>query len=79
VTLTVVGFGATGATRIWDGGGANPFWLNPTNWLGNIQPAVFSSEDAVSEQRAASVSLAISNSPNAPARCWWHISRIARR
>jgi fibronectin-binding autotransporter adhesin len=28
----------TGITRVWDGGGTNGFWSNPTNWLGDILP-----------------------------------------
>ena len=38
VTLTVVGFNASATTRIWDGGGANGFWLNATNWSNNVAP-----------------------------------------
>lgn len=37
VTLTRALVG-TGVTRIWDGGGANRFWSNPTNWAGDVAP-----------------------------------------
>jgi hypothetical protein len=29
---------ALAATRTWDGGGANPFWMNATNWDNDIAP-----------------------------------------
>ncbi len=29
---------ARAATRVWDGGGANGFWSNPTNWAGDVAP-----------------------------------------
>jgi autotransporter-associated beta strand protein len=31
-------FVPTGATRTWDGGGANGLWSNRTNWIGDIAP-----------------------------------------
>lgn len=30
---------AQAATVTWDGGGATPFWNNPTNWVGDAAPA----------------------------------------
>src|SRR6185503_13669133 len=29
---------ATIRTSTWDGGGANSFWSNPTNWMGDVAP-----------------------------------------
>ena len=29
---------ARAATRTWDGGGANDFWMNATNWVGDVAP-----------------------------------------
>ncbi len=40
VTLTVVGFTASGVTRMWDGEGANSLWSNPTNWAGDVVPGL---------------------------------------
>ena len=36
VTLTTVGFTASAATVIWDGGGTNGLWQNATNWSNNV-------------------------------------------
>jgi autotransporter-associated beta strand protein len=38
VVLTVVTQQATGVTRVWTGAGSNGFWMNPTNWSGNVRP-----------------------------------------
>jgi fibronectin-binding autotransporter adhesin len=41
VTLTVVGFTASGNTRTWDGGSASSsLWNDALNWSGNVSPAV---------------------------------------
>lgn len=38
VVLTAVAFAATGVTSTWDGGGADNFWSNATNWAGDTLP-----------------------------------------
>jgi autotransporter-associated beta strand protein len=37
--LAFSGLNVAAATKIWDGGGTNTFWTNPSNWVDNVTPS----------------------------------------